>query len=444
MAAMHGLAPREPPPIRTALYEASTSLGTTGLTHITRGAEEIGSEWREAGEHWTRVVAWLRERREASGRRQAQIDQGDGPHRLASEGRTVTLGGFGAGLFIRNGQLLIKQGTSYSTEPAEDETLARGLHNVTTLVWIVNGGAGSLSVQALKWCAQQAVTVVLITDRGQCLAVVHPAPDASPALGIPGRQWRQIGNRAGQLDVRLRRAQYALQPTGRDIVIARRLIRAKIAAQASTALAHPELPDQRRAVEACHIALAWLELEPATPFLSDLLGVRILEGKAAQGYFAGWVGLALRVEAKARERWPKPWLTVATRQSPLTRFQSPRRAANPAQAILNWCYALLETQMRQSLNVIGADAACGILHADEAGRDSLVFDAMEPLRGAVEHLVLSFWQDHVFGAGDFQADTAGVVLIHPTLQQVLVEACRLPQRRVDESARELREWILGN
>jgi hypothetical protein len=67
---------------------------------------------------------------------------------------------------------------------------------------------------------------------------------------------------------------------------------------------------------------------------------------------------------------------------------------------------------------------------------------MEPLHGAVDHLLLTFWQVHALSAGDFQANKAGAVVVHPSLCRVLVEASRLPQRRVDDEARELRTQML--
>jgi hypothetical protein len=71
-----------------------------------------------------------------------------------------------------------------------------------------------------------------------------------------------------------------------------------------------------------------------------------------------------------------------------------------------------------------------------------MYDVMEPLRGLVDHRLLTFWREHVFGVGDFQANKAGEVVVHPTLCRVLVEACRLPQRRVDDEGREHRARIL--
>jgi CRISPR/Cas system-associated endonuclease Cas1 len=38
---------------------------------------------------------------------------------------------------------------------------------------------------------------------------------------------------------------------------------------------------------------------------------------------------------------------------------------------------VLESQIRQALAARGFDLACGFLHTDKTGRDSLVYDVME-------------------------------------------------------------------
>jgi CRISPR-associated endonuclease Cas1 len=419
-----------PPPDRMST-NATVNRPTTNRSF---NQEEIGAEWRASGEHWQRVVDWLAVRRQAQQARQRE-QQEDNPYRTnALEGRTLVLGGFGAGLFVQHDQLVLKQGRTHSTQETSSETLHRGVHGVTAIVWLTNGGAGSLSLAALKWCASQNITVSMLTERGDVLAVVHPAVDAPATLGIPGQ-----GN--GRPDIALRRAQYSAQPSGKDVVVARWIIERKIAAQRATATKHPELPDQRRALDATAQALAWLHLDTPPPYLHTIDGVRLLEAKVASGYFAAWRGLSLRLDAKARARWPAHWLTVGPRLSALTRYQSPRNATNPAQACVNFLYGGLESQVRQSLNAIGADLACGLLHSDKP-RDNLVLDAMEPLRGLVDDLFLSFLSKHVFGPGDFQARSDGSVAIHPALCKVLVALCRIEQRRVDAEARALRDQLL--
>lgn len=417
---------------------APTASTATDVPAIT--ADEIGHAWRESGEHWQRVVAWLATRRQAQ-RQRARERQEDDPFRsLALEGRTITLNGYGAGLFVQHDCLVVKQGRSFSTQEATTETLTRGVHGVTALVWITNGGAGSLSVQALKWCASQNITVTMLTERGECLAVIRPSPYAPATLGIPGQE-------NGRPDIALRRAQYNLAPSGKDVALARWLITRKIAAQHQTAHRHKELPDRQRALDATEQALSWLQLDPPPPFLTTLDGIRLLEARAAQGYFRAWQGLPLRVDAKAQARWSTMhahWLTIGPRFSALTRYQSPRNATNPPMACLNFLYGCLEAQVRRSLHAIGADVVCGILHADKPQnpRDNLVLDAMEPLRANVDSLFLSFLGKQVFGLGDFQARSDGSIAIHPSLCRVLAESCRVEQRKVDDEARALRAQVL--
>ena len=56
---------------------------------------------------------------------------------------------------------------------------------------------------------------------------------------------------------------------------------------------------------------------------------------------------------------------------------------DPANAILNYAYGVLEGQCRQALAAEGFDLGCGFLHADQQYRDSVVYDLMELYRPAV-------------------------------------------------------------
>src|SRR5262249_33846822 len=74
------------------------------------------------------------------------------------------------------------------------------------------------------------------------------------------------------------------------------------------------------------------------------------------------------------------------RMSPLT--NSPRLAVNPANAILNYLYAVLESESRLALAALGLDPGLGVLHSDLRSRDSLAADLMEPVRPEVDALLL--------------------------------------------------------
>jgi CRISPR/Cas system-associated endonuclease Cas1 len=92
--------------------------------------------------------------------------------------------------------------------------------------------------------------------------------------------------------------------------------------------------------------------------------------------------------------------------------------------------------------VQGFDLATGFLHADKPGRDSLVFDLMECVRGAVDDLVLAFLDRTTLHAASFARVGDGGVRLHPQLARAVVAACRVSQDQLDDHARWLRSALL--
>ena len=54
-----------------------------------------------------------------------------------------------------------------------------------------------------------------------------------------------------------------------------------------------------------------------------------------------------------------------------------RSAANPANALLNYLYAMLGAEARIALLAVGPDPVLGVLHADLKARDSLALDLVD-------------------------------------------------------------------
>jgi CRISPR/Cas system-associated endonuclease Cas1 len=71
---------------------------------------------------------------------------------------------------------------------------------------------------------------------------------------------------------------------------------------------------------------------------------------------------------------------------------SPRLAVNPPNAILNYLYAILESEARLAAAELGLDPGLGVLHRDTPNRDSLACDLMEPVRPLVDAYVFD-WTD---------------------------------------------------
>jgi CRISPR associated protein, Cas1 family len=114
--------------------------------------------------------------------------------------------------------------------------------------------------------------------------------------------------------------------------------------------------------------------------------LRHTEAQAALAYWSLMRGVPVEFPRADLTRVPEHWRVFGTRHSPLT--NSPRLAVSPPQAMLNYLYALLESEARLAAAALGLDPGLAFLHADTSSRDSLACDLMEPLRPEVDLYVL--------------------------------------------------------
>jgi len=124
------------------------------------------------------------------------------------------------------------------------------------------------------------------------------------------------------------------------------------------------------------------------PTADSVTTIRLIESQAARAYGAAWSTSPISFPKNDLKRVPDHWRTFGARVSPLT--GSPRLAANPPNAILNYLYSLLEAEARLAASAMGLDPGLGVLHADTTARDSLACDLMEPVRPQVDVYLLDW------------------------------------------------------
>src|SRR5262249_10858155 len=163
------------------------------------------------------------------------------------------------------------------------------------------------------------------------------------------------------------------------LMIARELISRKLAGQEQVARAKLRDSSSADAIAGFRAAL---------PNAATLEDFRFLESQGAAVYWAAWRDLPITYPKADLIRVPDHWRVFDTRKSPLS--GSPRLSANPANAMLNYLYALLESEARLSLTVLGLDPGLGVIHVDTAARDSFACDLMEAVRPSVDAYVLDW------------------------------------------------------
>ena len=58
--------------------------------------------------------------------------------------------------------------------------------------------------------------------------------------------------------------------------------------------------------------------------------------------------------------------------------------------MLNYLYAVLESEARLAVASLGLDPGLGVLHVDSGNRDSLALDVLEPVRAQVDSYLLDW------------------------------------------------------
>ena len=191
--------------------------------------------------------------------------------------------------------------------------------------------------------------------------------------------------------------------------ISLRLIRDKIMASQVALRTLPRSYGREVALFKLDLMLEELKITPPQS-VEELL---LVEARAAHTYFTCWQLLPLQWKGTGRKPIPPEWEYVGMRRSLLG--GNNRHATHPVNAMLNYAYAVLESQVRIATVAQGLDPTIGYLHTCRPGRVALVYDLMEPLRPRVDRLVLDFVRSHTFAASDFVLRADGVCRLHPQL-----------------------------
>jgi uncharacterized Zn finger protein (UPF0148 family) len=115
---------------------------------------------------------------------------------------------------------------------------------------------------------------------------------------------------------------------------------------------------------------------------------------------------------------PEHWHAFGERRSPLA-VTSPRNAATPAGAMLNYLYALAEVECRIALLAVGLDPGLGWAHRDAPYRSAAALDLLEALRPAVDAFLLDLLEHRTFSRREFAELRTGQVRLMPELAREL-------------------------
>ena len=282
---------------------------------------------------------------------------------LTSDPRVVIIDSYAMSMSVRSGHLVIK---SRQTE----RVISRhecGKRNDGIARIIILSRVGSITLEALNWCAALSLPVIQVNR------------DGSSVMGSPGPV---------STDARLYKQQILAQPgmpaqhTG--LAVMRDLITAKITGQLET-LRFMNRDTQRIAGCVAQMANA-----------SDVRSMLGIEGNAAIAYWQAWEDkVFVPWDLDALKYIPSHWCTFTGRAT-LTRGHgyaesSNRNATDFVNACLNYAYKIAETEAMFACHTVGLHPALGLSHgAIHEDKPAMTLDLLEPLRPIADRIVLSY------------------------------------------------------
>jgi CRISPR-associated endonuclease Cas1 len=267
-----------------------------------------------------------------------------------------------------------------------------------------------LTGEAIRWCARYSINLALPGGPGRLITMVESALETKA----------KTMTRMRDIDPAIIRAQCAADP----VKVAREIVRAKIGAGLNFTVKDA---DQRRC-----LAEEWKGKLDAARSVAEII---MVESHAAAAYWRTFRDAGLR-ERKGGNL-PRSWLRFANRKKG-ARFLGPKHAAHPINAMLNYCYVVEAGRLAKALAAQGLALPIGYLHGDKKGRNSLVWDAIEPLRPAIDAKVFAFVEAREFARSDFPQSGYNVHRLSRDVTQLLLHKASLPAREIEEAA----EWMV--
>jgi CRISPR-associated endonuclease Cas1 len=296
----------------------------------------------------------------------------------------------GPSVSVRSDTLIVRDGPlklQYERRSAKPEAI------------VILGWGGIISLQAIRFCADHGIAVLFLDWDRSLLSVVNaPAPRSAAIL----------------------KRQCAADP----LAIGRVIVRSKIEAHAREGAI-----DGRRAAH-------WIERAGLVSSLDALSMVEALAAKEA------WADRHIVIKWSEAGRVRRSWkLPYSTRRRMGGR--KARNATDPINSLLNLTLAIASARITVLLAAHGLSPAIGFMH--KAGKWPLAYDAIEPLRAAIERRTFDYIDAASFSPRDFVTErSSGVVKAsRPCARRFLAEASP-PLKEIAEAAMWIARLVAGD
>jgi CRISP-associated protein Cas1 len=337
-------------------------------------------EWADRSRHWGQRGARSKDKRVRRQRSRSPL----------------ILAGHGVSLRIEAGTLLVRNGFTHYPQKQEKYRYFKSDADLPPRI-IMLDGSGSISFDVLTWLNEQKVPLVKVDWTGNAVTVISGDSFAANRERVAWQTETRTDPR--------KRMEFC------NALIAKKI--EGCVQTLETSLRQSSAWD--RAMKRAKEDLARLANDPP----ETVNELRLLEAQSAVAYFRAWYATSLLWRTSARHPIPDEWRTLGPRFTRVYATGS-RNASHPVNAILNYAYGVLQSQVQIRLVSEGYDPMLGIMHSDRDDAAAFVFDMMEPERPKGDRAVLAFLKAEALHPADFTLREDGVVRLNSQLARHVV------------------------
>jgi CRISPR-associated protein Cas1 len=278
--------------------------------------------------------------------------------------------GFGTSINVDKRKLII-------TNRLKDTRLEFHPHKINPDGIIIDGHTGNITFEAMRWLSKHNINLTLLNWNGQLLANVMPEQPKSGKLRI--KQYQKYLDDTNRFEIALKIVQAKVEQS------------LNLLEQLSKYYESVDFVKIRKLAEKEDVFLLGIMKNNSSQEISkSIKQLMTYEGRIARIYHEN-------LTAIFNQLYPEFNFTGRKNKTNSRNYN----ASDEINALLNYGYAILESEIRKTINGIGLDYSIGYLHEINQSRTPLVYDVQELFRWLIDVSIIQLLEEKKIKKLDF-------------------------------------------
>ena len=278
--------------------------------------------------------------------------------------------GFGTSINVDKRKLII-------TNKLKSTRLEFYPHKINHDSIIIDGHTGNITFEAMRWLSKHNINLTLLNWNGQLLANVLPEQPKSGKLRI--KQYQKYLDSEDRFEIALKIVQTKVEQS------------LNLLEELSKFYESVDIVKIKKSVEKEDLFLLSIMKNSKSQDISkSIKQLMTCEGRIAGIYHNNLTAIFNYLS-------PEFNFTGRKNKSNSRNYN----ASDEINALLNYGYAILESEIRKSINAIGLDYSIGFLHEINQSRTPLVYDIQELFRWLIDVSVIQLLEEKKIKKSDF-------------------------------------------